>query len=147
MPDTDAVDDATADLDDEFTDRTGKKSPREAGPLDRRIAETIIRLRNQRDLTQEELANLVVPADPRETWSKVRVQRLEKAYRRATVTELDELIAALGTTPAQFYAEAGVIQLPNDTLSHLRVDLSLLDGYRQSLITMYESLRQASRTS
>jgi hypothetical protein len=134
--DDDLDDEPDDDFDDEDTPR-GKKSPVRPSDYDRAIATELRRIleSNVPRWSYRAFADAIRAADPDETWTKSRIQRLANATRRFSLTELADILATLGEPRERFLARVGYIKLPNDLESWVRVDVAcgLNEGDRDSI--------------
>ncbi len=103
------------------------KAAIEMGPIAKRIASNITRLRQINDLSQQELCDrLAIVENP--LWASA-VSRIETLNRRVDVDDLVALAVALGVTPNDL-----ILPIPSDT-----------DEYVELTPTMIVKLRDAWR--
>lgn len=130
---------------------TGQRTPKPAGPIDRRIGAVAQQLCDAKGWSYQDLANRIRPAFQGETWDKSRAGRFLRGSRRVTVTELADILRALDVSPRWFYEEAEIIRSKSrdpasgDVTAAIMVDQSIDAQTRQAFVRQYEWARNAQR--
>lgn len=137
----DELDDDTEDTDTEDDDEPGrsKKSPVRPSDYDRAVATELRRLLKEHRHSYRSFAAAVEAADPDENWTKSRLQRLAKATRRFSLTELADILGTLEEDRTRFLAKVGYIQLSDDLRSRIEHDVWLDPGERRAALAIIEN--------
>lgn len=137
-------DELDTELDDDTEDDAGraKKSPVHPSDWDRAIATELRRLMQRNRYSYRSLADAIESADPDEFWTKSRLQRLAKATRRFSFTELADILATLGEPRERFLAKVGYTQTPDDLRSRVDHDVWLEEGDRRGILAIIDQAYQ-----
>jgi hypothetical protein len=143
--DTDDGDELDDELDDDFDDEEpkakGKKTPRPPGPHDQAIGNLVGQLLAAKGWEYPDFVNAVRPAHQGERWNKNRIGRLIRGERRISITELLDVIATIGISREEFFDRAGIIKLPDDLVSRIKVETTLSADGRRAMLAVLESQR------
>ena len=86
---------------------------------------------------------MIRPKFEGEIWNKARLGRIERGEQRVTVTELADIIEALGVSSGTFYQDAGVVVIYPQSEGWIQADISLTEKGRERVLDVYRLSRNA----